>query len=108
MVQNFYVLLRQGTGQPEHVVSAELIRDTSRVLPYADMVDFAMRASTKTQATVKIMKWHYRGDETTGPLSLNCLEASNVDLEVIELGRRFKAVIYTAFPWLMPPLQQVH
>jgi hypothetical protein len=72
------------------------------------MADFAKRASTKTQATLKIMKWHYRGDETTPSLPLSAFETGNVDLEVISPGRPFKAVIFTVFPWLMVPLQQVN
>jgi hypothetical protein len=104
--QNFYVLLRQGTGQPEHVVSAELSRKAISVPPYADMNDFFHRASTKTQTTVDIMKWHYRGDSTTGSFPLGKIQAER-DTEPIEPGRPFKAVIYTAFPWLMAPLQQV-
>jgi hypothetical protein len=105
--------MRQGAGQPEWVVWSTLSKTRPPPPLYCDLDDYASRASTKTQATVRILQHHYDGDANgdgdtaTLPISSDQIQGGRAQLpSCISPARnnRFKAVVFTQFPWLIPPL----
>lgn len=109
MMQDFYARARQAAGQPEYVAWTLRHDNSTPPPPYQDLQDYDQRAATKTKTTVNIMKYHYECDNESNTMPLSLLEDEAFTGKVVLPDHRsqFRAVLFTQFPSLTPPLISV-